>query len=49
MKKKKHEHSLFPSTVWELNNYAFVIVEINCAEEDCNYQDWDFGEIKEKE
>ena len=44
-KVEKHEHTPYPSEVFELTNYCFVIVKIECADEDCNWQTWDWGEL----
>jgi len=41
---KKHEHKFYPSSIYELQNYTWIIVKLCC---DCGKEDWDEGELKE--
>ena len=42
-KKKEHDHDLFPSQVFELVDYQFIIVKIECSDENCDFLTWDYG------
>ena len=39
--KKKHEHSYYPVRIYELSNFYYVIVLLEC---DCGETIWDIGD-----
>lgn len=42
-KKECKHNSMQPSGYAVTSNYAMCIVEFHCS--DCDYRDWDFGEV----
>lgn len=34
-KKREHEHNYYPVAVYEGTNYAYVIMKLQCSDENC--------------
>ena len=43
---KKHEHSYYPTEIYQLGNFDYVIVKLEC---ECGEVEWDVGDRVDSE